>query len=200
MSDPERVAEDCSHLREVVEKYALPQGLAAELWFRGWTEAQLGDPRAGYSLIREGYDRAVSLDIRGWASETLGYAAEALVRAGDWTAARRGLDEATQCMEFTGEGKYRVQLLLLEGRIADALGEPDRSRESMRQAVAEARAREAPWLELIALSALCEHEGASADDLAGLGHVVAQLTEGLDTAPVARARALLEAANTGQSV
>ena len=192
LGDPERVAEASARLREVIEKYALPQGRAAELWFHGWAEAQLGDPRAGHRLIREGYDRAAHLGIRGWASETLGYAAEALARAGDWTAARRELDEAMHCAEVTGEGKYRTQLLLLEGRIASALGEPDRSRESTRQAVAEARAREAPWLELIALSALCEREDATAEERAGLRSVIDQLTEGLDTAPVARARALLE--------
>jgi len=194
MGDPERVAEASARLHEVIEKYALPQGRAAELWFHGCAESQLGDPRAGHRLIREGYDRAARLGIRGWGTETLGYAAEALARAGDWTAAQRELDEAMQCAEATGEGKYRTQLLLLKGRIADALGQPQRARESMEQAVAEARAREAPWLELIALSALCEREVATTHDLAALRHVVEQLTEGLDTAPVARARALLEAA------
>jgi DNA-binding winged helix-turn-helix (wHTH) protein/tetratricopeptide (TPR) repeat protein len=196
MGDPGRVAEACARLREVIEKYALPQGRAAELWFRGWAEAQLGDPRAGHRLIREGYDRAVGLGIRGWGSEILGYAAEALVRAGDWPAARRELDEAMQCAEATGEGKYRTQLLVLEGRIADALGEAQRARESMQQAVAEARAREAVWLLLLALLALCERDGSTAGDRAALRDVVEQLTEGLDTPPVARARALLEAAGT----
>ena len=94
MGDPERVAEASARLRDVIEKYALPQGRAAELWFRGWAEARLGDPRAGHRLIREGCDRALRLGIRGWGSETLGYAAEALALAGDWTAARRELDEA----------------------------------------------------------------------------------------------------------
>ena len=116
---------------------------AVHRWFRGWAEAQLGDPRAGYRLIREGYEQAVRLGIRAWASETLGYAAEALARAGDWIAARRELDEAMQCADAIGEREYLTQLLLLDARIADALGEPDRARESMRQAVAEARAQEA---------------------------------------------------------
>lgn len=196
MGDPQRVTEACSRMREVIEKFAEPQGRAAECWFRGWAEAHLGDPRAGHRLIREGHDRAAHLGIRGWESETLGYAAEALARAGDWTAARRELDAAMQCAKDTGEGEYRTQLLLLEGRIADALGEPERSRESIQQAIAEARTREAPWLELIALSALCEREDKTAEDLASLRLVLGQLTEGLDTAPVARARALLEAAGT----
>ena len=191
--EPGRVAEASARMLEMIEKYALPQGRAAELWFRGWTEAQLGDPRAGHRLIREGCDRAARLGIQGWASETLGYAAEALARAGDWASARRELDAAMQCAEATGEGKYRTQLLVLEGRIADALGEPDRARESLRQALAEARAREAPWLEMIALSALCERAGASAEHRAALRRVLDGMTEGLDLPPVAKARALTEA-------
>ena len=99
-----------------------------------------------------------------------------------------------QCAAATGEGKYRTQLLVLEGRIADALGEAQRARESMQQALADARAREAQWLELIALSALYERDGASAEDLAALRDVVERLTEGLDPAPVAKARAVLEGA------
>jgi tetratricopeptide (TPR) repeat protein len=192
MGDPERVAEACARLREVIEKYALPQGRAAELWFRGWAEARLGDPRAGHRLIRDGYDQAARLGIRGWGSEILGYAAEALVLAEDWTGARRELDEAMQGAEATGEGKYRTQLLLLKGRIADALGEPGRARESAMQAIAEARAQEAVWLELAAVSALCERADATAENLAALRVVLERLTEGLDTAPVERARALLK--------
>ena len=98
-----------------------------------------------------------------------------------------------QCANAVGEREYLTQLLLLDARIADVLGEPDRARESMRQAIAEARAQEAPWLQLITLSALCERAEATAEDLQSLRRVVDQLTEGLDTALVARARALLAA-------
>lgn len=192
MGNPERVADVSEQLRALVNEYApQPHGRAAHLWFRGWAAAHLGDPRAGHRLIREGYQEAVRLGMRAWASETLGYAAEALARAGDWVAARRELEEAMQCASAIGEREYLSQLLLLDARIADALGEPDRARESMRQAIAEARAQEALWLEPIALSALCERDDATAEDLQALRLVVDQLTEGLDTAPVARARALL---------
>jgi hypothetical protein len=172
----------------------MPLARAAHRWFRGWSEAQLRDPRAGYRVIREGYEQAARLGMRSWAGETLGYAAEALARAGDWVAARRELDEAMQCARAIGGREYLTQLFLLDARIADALGERDRAREAMRQAVAEARSQEAPWLEMIALSALCERDGATAEDFAALAQVVDELTEGLDTAAVARARALLKAA------
>ena len=84
-----------------------------------------------------------------------------------------------------------LQLLLLDARIADALGEPARARESVRQAIAEASAQEALWLQLIATTALCERADASDEDAQSLGSLLDRLTEGLDTAPVARAWALL---------
>ena len=194
MDNPGRVADLSDELRALVEENAMPQARAAHRWFRGWAQAQLGDPRAGYRVIREGYEQAARLGMRAWASETLGYAAEALARAGDWVAARRELDEAMQCASAIGGREYLPQLLLLDARVADALGERDRAREAMRQAIAEARSQEAPWLEMIALSALCERDDATAEDFAALAQVVNQITEGLDTAPVARARALLKAA------
>jgi len=194
MGNPGRVAAIADELRARAEEHPLPQIRAAQLWFRGWAEAQLGDPRLGYRLIREGCEQAARLGIRAWRSETLGYAAEALVRAGDWPAARKHLDEAMEHASAIGEREYLTRLLLLDARVAQALGERDRAREAMRQAIAEARAQEAPWLEMIALSALCERGDATAEDFAALAQVVNQITEGLDTAPVARARALLKAA------
>ncbi|HUN70212.1 MAG TPA: AAA family ATPase [Burkholderiales bacterium] len=191
MGNPQRVADVSEQIRVLVDEYAL-QPLGAHLWFRGWAEAQLGDPRAGHRLIREGYSEAVRLGMRAWASETLGYAAEALARAGDWVAARRELEEAMRCANAIGEREYLTQLLLLDARIADALGEAGRARESIRQAIAEAHTEEALWLELLASSALCERDDATAEDLQALRLVVDRLTEGLDTAPVARARVLLK--------
>ena len=192
MRNPERVADISEQLLAIVDEYALlPQGRAAHLWFRGWAEAQLGDPRAGYRLIREGCQQAVRLGIRAWTSETLGYAAEALARAGDWVEARRDLDEAIRCIDAVGDRRYLPQLLLLDARIADALREPERARESMRQALAEARAQEASWPELLALAELCEHGDASAEDRHALAALVDQLTEARDTGAVKNALALL---------
>ena len=53
------------------------------------------------------------------------------------------------------------------------------------------RAQGAPWLELIALLALCESEHATDADRAMLGAIVEQLPEATETGAVKRARALL---------
>jgi hypothetical protein len=57
--------------------------------------------------------------------------------------------------------------------------------------VEEARAQEAPWLELIALVALCEGRGATADDRRVLAALVDRLPEAGDTTAVGKARALV---------
>lgn len=186
-----RVAEISEELGVLADEQALAGARAAHLWFRGWARAQLGDPRAGYRLIREGYELSVRLGMRAWASETLGYAAEALASAGDWAGARQQLDEAMQCADAIGEREYLPQLLVLDARIAYALGECGRAGESIRQAIAEARAQEAPWLEMIALAAACERIDATTADREALRLVLEKIAGGRDTPPVASALALL---------
>ena len=198
MGNAERVADVSAQMLVLIEEYALmPHVRAPHLWFSGWAQARRGDPRAGYDRIREGCEQAAPLGLRGLMSEARAYGAEALAASGDWLAARRELDEAMQCADAIGERQHRTQLLLLDARIADGLGDADRACESIRQAVAEARAQEAPWFELAALSARCERADASAKDFAALAHVVEQFTEGLDTAQVARARGLIKSRRGG---
>jgi DNA-binding winged helix-turn-helix (wHTH) protein/tetratricopeptide (TPR) repeat protein len=193
MGNAERVADLASQMLGLIEEYAqMPHARSAILWFRGWAQARLGDPRAGYDRIREGCEQAVPFNLRALMSEARAYGAEALAASGDLPAARQELDEAMRCADAIGERQYLPQLLLLDARIAEALGEREQARESMRKAAAEARAQGASWLELLALSALCETPGASARDFAALARVLDQLTEGLDTAQVARARNLLK--------
>ena len=192
LGNPARVADVSEQLRVLADEHALAGARAAHLWFRGWSVAQLGDPRAGYRLIREGYELGVRLGIRAWACETLGYAAEALARAGDWAWARQQLDEAMQCADAIGERQCLPQLLVLDARIAYALGESKRAGEAIRQAIDEARAQEAPWLEMIALSAVCERKDATKRHREALRLVLERVTGGRDTPPVARVLALLE--------
>jgi tetratricopeptide (TPR) repeat protein len=191
MDNAERVAEVAEQLRALAEEYALPPGRAAHLWFGGWADAQLGRAREGYRLIREGYDEALGLGIRAWSSETLGYAVEALMRAGEWVAARRELESAMHCVEAIGEREYLPKLLLLDASIADALGEPKRAQDALRQAIAEARAQEAPWLEMIVLTGLCERKHSTARDRESLRRVLEKIAGGEEAPPVARARALV---------
>ena len=100
-------------------------GIPARQWFRGWADARNGRPHEGYRLIREAYEQNTRLGMRAGASEVLGYAAEALLLAGDAEGAQAQLQEALQIADELGERVYLPQLLLLQAAIARARSEPE---------------------------------------------------------------------------
>jgi ATP/maltotriose-dependent transcriptional regulator MalT len=151
LGDVARVAALAEDMQALVEEFALAQGRAPCQWFRGWAEARRGEPSKGYRRIREGYETNIRVGMMAGGSETLGYGAEALVRAGDWDAAQRELREAFQHAEKYAERVYLPQLHLIEAAIARGRGQADAARAAAARAVAEARAQEAPWLEQLAL-------------------------------------------------
>jgi DNA-binding winged helix-turn-helix (wHTH) protein/tetratricopeptide (TPR) repeat protein len=194
LGNPERVAALSDEMHALVDEFALAQGRAACRWFRGWADARMGDPREAYRRICEAYEENTQLGMLAGGSEVRGYAAEALLLAGDWDAAQQELDGALQFAKTHEERVYLPQLLLIEAAIARARGQSAAARASARRALAEARAQEAPWLELIALLELCKSKGARSEDRHALAALVEQLPEAIDTTPVASARALLASA------
>jgi ATP/maltotriose-dependent transcriptional regulator MalT len=191
LGNAERVAALADEMRALVDDFALGVGRNGYRWFRGWADARMGQPLKGYRGIREGYEESARLGMLSGGSEVLGYAAEALVLAGDWVAAQHQLDQALQVANTQAERVYLPQLFLIQAEIARARGQSAAADASARQAVAEARAQEAPWLELIALLELCECNGGNAEDRQALAALVKQLPEASDTIAVTRARALL---------
>jgi ATP/maltotriose-dependent transcriptional regulator MalT len=151
----------------------------------------MGAPRDAHRRIREAYEQNARLGMLAGGSEVLGYAAEALVLAGDWDAAEEQLKEAMQTAKAHAERVYLPQLFLIQAAIARARGQSGTAHGCVRQALAEARAQEAPWLELMALLELCEHSGAKAEDRHALAALVDQLPEASNTTAVTRASALL---------
>ncbi len=194
VGSPERVATLVDEMQALVDESSVAHGQTACQWFRGWAQARKGRPREGHLLIREAYEHNTRLGMRAGASEVLGYAAEALLLAGDVEGARAQLQEALQIADELGEGVYLPQLLLLQAAIARAEGRPDAGAASARRAVEEARSQGAPWLELLALVELCAHHDAEAEERRALAALVDQLPEAADTGPVERARSLLKTA------
>jgi len=127
-------------------------------------------------------------------SETLGYAAEALVLHGDWDAAEEQLRQAMEIVTTYGERVYLPQLLLIESSIARARGQQADADTSIRRAITEARAQGALWLELVALTELCAHAAATGEDRRTLSVLVERLGEARDTTAFARAGALVAGA------
>jgi hypothetical protein len=195
LGNAERVADLADELGTLVDEFALAQGRAASGWFRGWADARMGDPLAGYRRIRAAHEENTRLGMLAGGSENLGYAAEALLLAGDWGAAQKELQEALQHADQHGERVYLPHLYLLEAGIARGRGEHAAANASVRRAVAEAREQEAPWLELAALVELCGYGGATAKDWRALAALADALPEAIGTTALTKARALLGSSN-----
>jgi ATP/maltotriose-dependent transcriptional regulator MalT len=192
VGDPGRVLALADDMDALVEEHALAQGRAARRWFRGWAEARQGRPLEGWRRIREAYEENTRLGMLSGGSEVLGYAAEALLRAGDLDGAERELQRAMQVAQVQAERVYLTQLHLLQASIAHERGQHDESRAAVRRALEEARAQQAPGLELLALTRLCEDGLVEETDRRAL----AALTQALPQARSISARVLAHAAAT----
>jgi hypothetical protein len=178
-------------MQEVVEEYALAQGRTASRFFQGWAESRLGEPREGFRRIRDACDENIALGMLSGTTETLTYAAEALIAAGDFEAAQAHLDEALGLVEQHDERICLPQLHLIDAAIARHRSNQVRADAAIRNAVDEARAQASPWLELLALTDLVENAAPDAGELDALAALLARMDEAQDTRLVVRARALV---------
>ena len=192
LGDAERVAALADEMHSLLEEFALAHGRNACRWFRGWADARMGQPRDGYRRIREAYEDNTRLGMLAGGSEVLGYATEALVLAGDWDGAQYELENALQVANTLGERVYLPQLLVMQAAIARARGDRAAADAAIQQAIAEARAQKAPWLELMALVELCDRHTATVKDRRALAALIDRLPEALNTAAAGKARALLD--------
>ncbi|MGO4392989.1 AAA family ATPase [Variovorax sp. M-6] len=193
LGNPEGVATLAEEMQALVDEFSLAQGRTACGWFRGWAQAMRGAPLEGHRQIREAFEENSRLGMRSGASEVLGYAAQALLLAGEWDAAQIELEEALQVADELAERVYLPQLWLLEAAIARAQGRVDAGAASVRRAIEEARAQEAPLLELLALVDLCEHHEPSIPERRTLAALIDQMPEAHGTVPVRRAQSILQA-------
>jgi tetratricopeptide (TPR) repeat protein len=192
LGNSQRVADLADEMCALADEFALAEGRIACRWFQGWADARSGEPREGYRRIREAYEENTRLGMLAGGSEVRGYAAEALLLAGDLEGAMEQLAEAFRFADAHQERVYLSQLFLIEAAIAHARGQSAAAYASIRRAIAEGRAQQAPWLELMALLELCERGGATAEDGHALAALVDQLPETTATAAaIARARAAL---------
>ena len=98
-------------------------------------DARMGEPREGCRRIVEACEDNVRLGMLAGASETLAYAVEAAMLAGDWDAAQHQLEEALQIASVHGERVYLPQLFLLEAAVCRTRGESDAADAAVRRAV-----------------------------------------------------------------
>ena len=179
-------------MHTLMDEHALAHGRTAWRWFHAWADARMGAAPDAYPRIREAYEENARLGMLTSGSETLGYAAEALLLARDLDGAQRQIDEALEFAGKLGERVYLPQLFLIEAAVARGRGESESATASVRRAIAEAQAEEAPWTELLALVELCASAGARPSDRRALATLVEKLPEAQGTAAIGKARVILE--------
>lgn len=187
-----RVGALAREMQLLVDEFSLAQGKAACRWFQGWADAHFGKPQEGFRLIREAYEDNRALGMVSGGSETLCYAAEALVLQGDWERAQEQLDQALEIVNTYGEGIFLPQLLLVQAEVEGSRGDLAAAEASIRRALVEARAQGSSWQEFLALTELCERLLPTAAERRVLAALVDQFGETGDTSQLERARSLVK--------
>jgi predicted ATPase len=162
----------------------------------GWALAKVGEPEEGFRRLGAGIDAARAKGARLMILYFVPVLAEACLAAGRVEEGLSAVREALAETEETNARGFEGELDRLEGELVLAAAEPDQSRAeaSFRKALARARRHEAKSWELRAATSLArlwthQERREEARDL--LAPVYGWFTEGLDTADLKEAKALL---------
>jgi tetratricopeptide (TPR) repeat protein len=181
LGNPDKVLEHVKVVEDIVLKTSVVQGDGPSRYLRGWAMAQQGDPRGGLALIRDGLERHLRIGMISSSTEVMGYAAEALLLAGEWAAADAELTLAFARVEEIDEHCHVPMLLLLRARVASGQGDEAAAVRWLREALRVARELEAPGFELKAALALVQHPHGTPGDRDALAALLATFDEGHDT-------------------
>jgi predicted ATPase len=174
------------HDYEELERYAL--------CLQGWAVAVAGDPGEGAETIHRGLSLVPHGGSRAHHSWHLAMLAETELLAGKHHDALDAVTRARAFAEETGERVHAPELWRLEGEIKHAAGAATAEvEEALLAAVDVARDRRFLLFELRARASLYRLRRDAASR-AALSSCLDSFTEGLDTADLMEARALLEAA------
>jgi predicted ATPase len=180
-------------------EHGFPQFLQTNAFLLGWALAQQGQVAEGLTRMRQSLDawRAMGADL--YRPYSLALLAEADAMVGHMDEGLQLLDDAFAVVRHTGEGLYEAELYRLHGELlrAHANTPPtlERAEVSLQHALAISRQQQAKSLELrtaTSLARLWQQQGKRAEACELLAPIYGWFTEGLDTADLRDARALLE--------
>ena len=186
---------------EAVQKLAAEQGLPTYLAggsvLHGWVLAEEGKVQEGVAQIRQ--------ELAGSAMKAFNHRpyslcllAEAYGKGGHAQEGLGAVTEALRMADVTGIGFYQPEMHRLKGELllAHVPAEQANAEACFRQAIAIARRQSAKSLELravMSLSRLYQKQGKQAEARPLLAEIYGWFTEGLDSADLREAKALLQA-------
>jgi predicted ATPase/class 3 adenylate cyclase len=190
----ETVREQSASLRSLAAEHGFPDLLAAGTFFEGWAAFASGQTEAGVELMHRGL---VATRVGGAeiiVPYYLGLLADTYSRIGRVTDALPLLADALERVEHTGERWFEAELRRLRGEALLALA-PPQSEASFREALAVADAHGARLWQLHAAASLAKlwrDQGRRSEARDLLAPIYGWFTEGLDTAVLKEAKALLD--------
>ena len=181
----------------VCEEHGFPNWRAMAIAWKGWVTARSGDPEAGEGLLAKGLDQWRGTGSRLVVPYLLGLTAEVRALQGRWQDAEDHVSQGLEMIAETGDQVFAPGLLRLRGQLSpdtiDRTGEPHATR--LRRAIALAREQDARLEELRAstcLARILAERGDRQEALDLLTPIYGWFTEGLDTADLKTAKALLD--------
>jgi tetratricopeptide (TPR) repeat protein len=165
---------------------------------KGWLLAQSGELEEGIGAIRNGIAGLLAASCKYHDSFHRALQARAYLRANQFDDAFASLDDALRFVEQSGERYYEAELNRLRGELLMAAGHARDEEEiegCFRKAIEVARRQEARSWELratMSLSRLLATQGRREEARMMLAEIYNWFTEGLDTADLKDAKALLE--------
>ncbi|MDP3796182.1 MAG: adenylate/guanylate cyclase domain-containing protein [Polaromonas sp.] len=196
-------------MRELVEavlalasEHGFPLWLTYGTILSGWALAEQGRAAEGIERMQQGLSAYRATGAELWQTHFLALLADAYGKAGQTEAGLKTLAEALAVVDRTEERVYEAELHRLKGELTllqpsregEEAGDRDEAEACFLQAIAIARRQDARSLELravMALSRLWRQQGKAGDARQMLAESYGWFTEGLDTADLQEARALL---------
>jgi predicted ATPase len=196
--EPQVVHELADAIIALATAQGFAQWLAQGIVLRGWALAERGQAVEGVTEILQGLAtwRATGAEVgRQWRLLLL---AEAYGKMGQTAEGLATLAEALAVVERTGDRRDEAEIHRLKGEflLRQAVPAAPQAETCFRQALDVAHRQEAKALELrtaMSLSRLWQHQGKRAEAYELLAPIYSWFTEGLDTADLQEAKALLAA-------
>ena len=193
MREPQRTEAAAMLALAICEEHGFPFLRGQVGILVGWARAQLGSPREGISMIRQGLADLAESGSRLGITDQLTRLAEAQALDGKIDDALVTIEEALQANPE--ELVFRPNILTCRGELRFKLGQPELAEADFREAIALAQRMSAKAWELratMSLARLFEKQGRRDEARAMLAEIYNWFTEGFDTADLKDAKALLD--------
>lgn len=193
--EPQKVQDSVSVVLPLLARHGSAVGVANATMLRGWARVVQGHIEEGLAVMREGLVAWRATGSKFHVTYRLARAAEAHLVAGEIKDGLRLICEAT---DQSGDCWFAPELHRLKGELLLKAGRRDEVEGCLDQALKAAQQQGARLLELraaMSLSRVLQAQGRRNEAQSLLAPIFGWFTEGLDTADLQQAKALLDQLN-----